>query len=96
MDVGEKTSDAAEKPAKKGEELKLSFDEAVIENAKLVFKNGQTGETLMLDLESLTASASSPSAPLTIEAAGQYQAVAFGLGGLLFACLRTEGHPGIA
>jgi uncharacterized protein involved in outer membrane biogenesis len=83
LDVGEKTSDAAEKPAKKGEELKLSFDEAVIENAKLVFKNGQTGETLMLDLESLTASASSPSAPLTIEAAGQYQAVAFGLGGTL-------------
>ncbi|WP_455372281.1 AsmA family protein [Limibacillus halophilus] len=83
LDVGDKTADSKPKPAKEGEQLKLSFDEAVIENANLVFKNGQTGETSQLSLDSLTATADSPTSPLTIDASGSYQAVAFGLAGTL-------------
>ena len=83
MEVGEPSGEPESADGEEGEKLQASFEEVLIQDARLTFKNGETGETLSLSLDSLTAQAPSASAPLELDAAGSYQDVGFTLGGSL-------------
>lgn len=83
LDVGEPGAEPSE-PSESGRgKLSASFDEVVIEGGRITYRNGATGETLALTIDSLTAEASGTSSPLVLDFKGSYQEVPVNLAGSL-------------
>ncbi|MEE9210781.1 MAG: AsmA family protein [Kiloniellales bacterium] len=77
-----------------GGEMPLpSFDNAVLRDAVLTYRDGKTGETIQLRIAKLEGGASSPSAPLGISVEGSYNGADFEAKGTLgsFEQLLSEG-----
>jgi len=85
LEVGEHSGEAAESSdsGDEGGELKASFDEILIEGGRVTYRDGATGETLALTIDSLTAAASGTSSPLVLDFTGSYQEVPVTLAGSL-------------
>lgn len=82
FELGEKESGSAQSSAG-GDDFQASFDEIVIEQGRLTFKDGQSGETLFLALDLVRATAAGVDTPVGIEVAGSYQDVPFSVNGTL-------------
>jgi hypothetical protein len=70
-------------PGADGEMILPSFDNVVLRDAVLTYRDGKTGETTQLRIAELKGRASSPSAPLGISVEGSYNGAAFKAEGTL-------------
>ncbi len=70
-------------PGADGEMTLPSFDNVVLRDAVLTYRDGKTGETIQLRIAKLKGRASSPSAPLGIAVEGSYNDAAFKAEGTL-------------
>ena len=76
------TGDQPDSPGA-GEMLLPSFDNVVVRDAVVSYRDGKTGETIRLRIANLQGRASSPSAPLGISVAGSYNDAPFKAEGTL-------------
>jgi AsmA family protein len=85
-----------EPPAKKGMKMpSLAVDEFRIEKAKVTYRDDRTGKTMVVSLESLTASAKGTESPIQLKLKGAYNAEPFEAEGVLgsLAGLTGPGNP---
>jgi uncharacterized protein involved in outer membrane biogenesis len=77
-------AEEAEEPAEdEAAELIPSFDQIIIRDGRLTYRDGQTGEEIKLALDKVIASSKGPSHPLDIEFEGVYNGEAVKLAGTL-------------
>ncbi|MET4806282.1 AsmA family protein [Limibacillus sp. MBR-115] len=83
FDLGEEKSVGSDSGSGGDGDIQASVDELLIEQGRLIFKDGQSGETLSLTLDLVRATAAGVDTPVGIEAAGSYQEVPFAVNGTL-------------